>query len=214
MPLVNAVLLALLELWLVALLLMVAHRLSPRLGLAPLLVILGGLAGAMQFTTLGAVNISLAGEIVIVYPAYSLFLPLLLFGLLLVYIMEGTVHARAALLGAMVVAFLAAFIQIVPTPSLTLSWIKLEPAGLIGGVGLRTLFSSTLALAIDLLVLVLVYQWISNLQVRYPSRLAAGLALLISLFCDALLFSLFSYGGEAVFWSQLLLNLGGRPLPR
>jgi PAS domain S-box-containing protein len=212
MPLVNAILLALLELWLVALLLMVAHRLSPRMGLAPLLVILGGLAGAMQFTILGAINVSLLGQVVVLYPAYFLFLPLLLFGLLLVYIMEGTVHARAALLGAMVVAFLAALIQIVPMPDLTISWIKVQPAGLIGGVGFRTLFSSTLALAIDLLALVLVYQWISNLQVRYPSRLAAGLALLITLFCDAVLFSLFSYGGEAVFWSQLLLNLAGKTI--
>lgn len=212
MPLSLAILLMILELWLLALILLAAHRASPRFGLAPLVIILGGLTGAMQFPSLGMIEISLLGANITIYPGSFIFLPILLCGLLIVYIVDGTTHARSILIGILLVTFLATLFQSLPSPAIHLFWVNVTDLQVVPVVNLRVLVSSALTLTVDLLILILVYQGISNLRGQYPSRLAAASALIAALISDGLLFAFFSYWGQQDFGYKLLTCLLGKLL--
>jgi PAS domain S-box-containing protein len=212
MSLISSILYFFFGLWLLAVILLAAHRSSPRLGLTPLLIILGGLAAGLQFPSLGFVKVQIGELALTVHPGSYLFTPVLLCGLLIVYIVEGSTRARSALLGVITINLLAAVIQLIPVPGLDLKWFRVDPVAPIGGAGLRILLASSLALAVDLFVLVVSYQAISNLFVRYPSRLATVAALMVALWSDALVFALFAYVGRSSFWYELLVNLTGKSL--
>jgi two-component system phosphate regulon sensor histidine kinase PhoR len=210
MSFLSLLLLIVADLWFITLILVLAHRLSPHLGLAPLLVVIGGLAGALQFPSIPPLRVELFGQTALVFPASYLFLPPLLFGLLLIYIGEGTIQARSALLGILVVTLIAVIFQLIKSPSYSSTWLQVQPADPVAGAPLRVLLASLVTLVLDLLVLILVYQSLSNLRVRYPSRIAASLALLAALWCDALGFSLIAYAGTPVLGHRILINLLGK----
>ncbi len=212
MPLIFALLLFFCEIWLLGLILLAAHRSSSYLGSLPLLVVMGGMAAVLQFPALSMVFISLADQTVGLQPGSYLFLPVLLLGLLVVYIVDGTTQARAVLFGIIIITLLAALFQVLPPATLQTPWLTVEPVSQAVAANPRVLLASALALAADLLVLVIAYQAISNRQPRQPSLLAAACALLLALWCDAIVFVLVSRGGESGWWVRMLVNLAGKSL--
>ena len=210
MSIMALLLLMILELWLTSLILLVAHRTRSRLGLIPLLLLIGGLAGALQFPSLPPLSLEVVGKTATIFPASYLLLPPLLLGLLLIYIGEGTVQARSALVGVLVVTLLAGAFQLITSPTYTSSWLSVQPADPVAGAPLRVLLASSVSLAADLLVLILVYQALNNLRWRFPSRTAAIGALQASLWCDALVFSLIAYSGTPILGTRLLIGLLGK----
>ena len=93
------VLIMLSELFFLGVLILVLHQISSRLGLNPLIFLLGSLAAMLQFRSLGFISILFAGEIIKISVGSYVILPALLMGLLVIYIVNGSTQARNTLLG-------------------------------------------------------------------------------------------------------------------
>src|SRR4030067_2311915 len=90
-------------LWLLALLVLVAHRQRPLFGLTPLLILLGGLAGVLQLSLVGLFEVNFGNQNLVLQVNSFVILPALLLGLLIIYTVEGTTQARSTLLGIIVI---------------------------------------------------------------------------------------------------------------
>lgn len=167
-------LLLLLELWFVGGFVLLLHRLKPRLGLAPLLIFLGGLTAILQLPVTRWAD-TLFSSLPL---ETDVILPVVLLGLLLIYIVDGTADIQRTLIGLILVSILAALIEFLPQGR--------SDAGL-----LQPVFVRVLSLFVEAIVLALVYQWISNRRNIHPDFPAAGLALFGGLWVDALFTSLF-----------------------
>lgn len=201
------ILIFLVTLWLLAGIVLVLHRISPKVSSAPLLVFLGGLTAALELQTFGVLQL-ISVPFAINLDSVLIF-PVLLFGLLLIYIFDGTVRAQVALLGTVLMTIAAAIFTILlplfsDLPDITI----LRPLSQLNS--LRILAASLVALVLDIVVLIVVYQGLSNLRARFPSRLAAVVALLVALSWDALIFSLVAYGDSAEFWQKFLISWFGK----
>jgi PAS domain S-box-containing protein len=189
-------------LWVSGLLALTLHRARSRFGLAPLAIYLGGLVAILQTPGLGMLNVQIIG--IQFRLASHVILPTILLGLLVVYIVDGTVHARPVIQAVILVAFLLYILQIyLPIFNAFSSGSALNSSEEI--YPLRVLSASTLSLVVDVILLVIFYQAISNLRRRFPSIFAGELALWGTLTVDALLFTSFNYAGTP-HWSQLALN--------
>ncbi|MBN1667518.1 MAG: GAF domain-containing protein [Anaerolineales bacterium] len=190
----------LITLWLLAGIVLALHRISAKVSSAPLLVFLGGLTAALELQTFGQLAfLSLSADINL---DSVLIFPVLLFGILIIYIFDGTVRAQVALLGTILMTVAAAIFSILLPLFASLPQVHfLTP--FVGVYSLRVLAASVIALVLDIFVLILAYQGLSNLRARFPSRLAAVLALLMALSCDALIFTLIVSGGKPDFWPSL-----------
>lgn len=178
--------------WLLAGLILLLHRLSDRIGLLPLLIVLGGLTALAHLRSLPPYNIT----------GLYLVLPALFLGVLLIYIVNGTTQARASFVGVITAALLFDLFQFLPTG---------DAAGLVLPEGslLRYRLGAVLVLPLDLFGLVILYQIISNMRARFPSRLAATLAFWFILIMDAVLFVLLSVVGSTGWEEVLLRHLSG-----
>lgn len=202
----------LVELWALCLAALALHRFSARLGRAPLLIYLGALTAALQLRSLGTVQLNW-GELSLVQAQGSfLLLPVILLGLLLIYIVNGTAQARFTLIGMLLVTLLVGLIQLVPGYDLSLPGFTMTDQRSLTAHSPPDLLVSALALTASVVVLIVVYQAVSNLQSAYPSPLSAGLALLAALWVDGLIFALVS-GLELssrVYFTNLAIHLGGK----
>jgi signal transduction histidine kinase len=89
-PMINLILL-IIEVWFLVGILLILHWSSKKVGLTPLLVFMGGLTGALQLQSLGWVTIEVVG--LSFNLDSNILLPVLLFGLLIVYEINGTLWA-------------------------------------------------------------------------------------------------------------------------
>lgn len=179
-------------LWLLAGIALLLHRLHPRTGLTPLMMYLGAIAAVMQLQGLRAIELQF--ESIRITLDAAVLLPVLLFGVLIVYITNGSVRGRSAALGIILISGLEIIFQAVidylPQESAVNIIVPIQK------YSLRIISASAVTLAITLMVLLLSYQSISNLRQRYPSRMASGLALLLALLVDAMIFSTLAWGGS------------------
>ena len=182
-------------LWLFAGIVLLLHWLYPRIGLTPVMMFLGAIAAVMQVQGLRAIEFSFNSFQFNIDGA--VLLPVLLFGILIVYITNGSVRGRSAALGVMLISILVisfqALLYYLPQIS-NIGFTFLQT------YSLRTIFASMITLGVDIIVLFLAYQGISNLRNRYPSRLASGLALILALVVDAALFSALAFGNSDARW--------------
>ncbi len=192
-------------------LVLLLHQISSRLGLNILIVVLGSLIAMLQFGYPGFATILLAGEVVKISPGSYIILPTLLMGLLVIYIVNGSTQARNTFSGLILVSFLIVLFQFLP--ALPGNWftipVTVAPQNLLQP---RIPLASLVALIMDMAVLVICYQSVSNWRSRFPSHFASGLALLASLLCDALIFPILAYGGTPDFYEQVFANLIGKSL--
>ncbi len=189
-------------LWVGGLLVLTLHRARSRLGLAPLAIYLGGLVTILQMPGLGMLDVQVIGIQFRLAP--HVILPTILLGLLVVYIVDGTVHARPVIQAVILVAFLLYVLQIyLPFFYALSSGSSLNSSEEV--YPLRTLSASTLSLVVDVVLLVVLYQAISNLRRRFPSIFAGELALWGTLTVDALLFTSLNFVGSPQ-WGQMVLN--------
>jgi len=202
-------LLLIIEIWFLAGVIITLHRYSTKIGLTPITVFMGGLTAALQFQSIGWVTIE-AGWLSFSLDTHSL-LPVLLFGLLILYMINGTLQARGILLGMLLVTIFAITVQIVLPIHIHLpggvSQLNTSP-----GYSSRLLISSFVAFAFDLIMLILVYQTASNIRNRYPSQLASILALFSALWSDAIIFPILAFWGEPTLGEDLLTHLAGKSL--
>lgn len=206
----NAILLVA-ELLLTAGLILFLHRISPRVGLSPLMVLLGALTAAMQFNVLGNLNIQLFDLDFSLYLVSYIVFPCLLLGILVIYILNGTSYARYTLVGIILVTAGIALYQTIPPLEVELTGLEVDfnsPTRL----NPRLLLISVSTLAADVTVLVAVYQATSNLRQRFPSRLAAIAALLSAAWVDSILFTILLYAGQPLLPQHLQVHLLGKTI--
>jgi len=137
----NVLLLPLVLLWSLGIAVLLLHRLSPRLGFAPLLVFLGGLGAAFAAGAPGALQLELGGRSLALGYGPLLLLPAALLGLLLVRL-GGALRARDALAGLLLLALFLGLLNLLSQePSLRLqsAWRGLA-AALALGAGAAVLF--------------------------------------------------------------------------
>jgi PAS domain S-box-containing protein len=188
---------------------LILHRFSYRYGLLPLVFFLGGLAASLQFRFLGLVTLTVWGNELRLSAGSYILLPVLLLGLMIIYIFNGTTQARNTLYGLIVVTLFAAFAQILFSIYQTLP-AAYKIVGNTISVPARIPLASAVTLVIDMFVITSVYQTVSNLRKRSPSRLAGILALLLTLWSDALIFPTLAYWGSTDWTYQLPTNLIGK----
>jgi PAS domain S-box-containing protein len=207
-PFVNLLLL-IIEVWVLSGILLSLHWFGKRIGLTPLFVFMGGLTGAMLMQSLGWVRIE--------FGAFSfnldshILLPVLLFGLLIIYVINGTIIARGILIGMLFVTIFAVLFQVLLPIHVNLpgGLSLLDPAP---GYTPRILLASIIAFSVDLIILILVYQTASNVRSKFPSGFAGGLALLTALWSDALIFSSIGLGSNTIFDQDILTHLVGKSI--
>jgi PAS domain S-box-containing protein len=207
-PYSNLVLL-LIEVWFLGGFIIILHGLSKKYGLTALLVFMGGITAAIQLQSLGWVYIEV-GWLAFNLDSHIL-LPIILFGLLIIYVVNGSLQARGILLGMVILTILVALFQVLLPIHLAL------PGGILQtnaspGYQPRILAASVLAFSLDLVILILVYQATSNIRNRFPSRFAAGLALLSALWSDAIIFPVLAFGGDVALPQDILSHLAGKTI--
>jgi PAS domain S-box-containing protein len=208
-PLIFLLLLA--ELWLLTVLILISHRLSSRFGLSPLNLVLGMLVAAMQYRALGVFHISFGGYNLTLTQGSFLILPVLMLGLLVIYVVNGTQQARFTLVGMVIINLVIASFQSIPRVDLNIFGANLVT----GNNSPQDPFSilvSTVALTVNFVVLIIVYQGVSSIRRRFPSRTAAILALLVAIWCDALIYPLLVYLGEPGWFAAILIHVAGKTL--
>ena len=131
------------------------HRISPRISLFPNIFLLGGLTAALQFGFLGTFQLRLADLQVNLSLGSYILLPALLLGILVIYIINGSIKARQVILGMAFTSLMVASFQLLPL------LYQDSPGQIVVTANLRALsaripFAFALALPVDLILLVVV----------------------------------------------------------
>ena len=209
LPVFTILLLA--QLGLLSAIVLILHRLSPRYGLTPLLLFIGTLTAALQFRTLGYAHLQAGNLDLTLSQGSFVLLPVILFSLLILYIINGTQQARTAMAGVLLLGAIFALLRLLPDAQVLLKGGQLTTERPItqsaGGM-----LASAFTLGIDLIVMIVVYQVICNLRNRYPSRTAALLALMAAIWTDALLYPLLSSFSLPQLSTLLVFHLTGKTL--
>jgi PAS domain S-box-containing protein len=187
-------------LWALGALVLLLHYYSPRVGFAPFLIVVGAVAGFL--TVLADFSIQ-PFEGFTLYIASSIFVPVILMAVLVLYVVHGGVPARVLIFGVLGINIIGLIIQNV------FQWMLNIPAGasldalqgypIIQPPELRATLASTAAFLVDMFVIAIFYQGVRNYARRLPRWVAVGLALLASLWADAILFRTLGYLGSASF---------------
>ncbi|MCC6957403.1 MAG: GAF domain-containing protein [Anaerolineales bacterium] len=182
------------------------HRSSARFSLSPMIFLLGGMITALQFRFYGAVALPPTSGHPYFLASTSILLPSFLAGLLVIYIVNGSLHARYILAGSILTLGLVAVFQSLSAMSqfslFTFSTFTNPPSALI-----RLVFASVLILTLDMILLIVVYQGISNWQEKYPSLFASAAALCAALAFDTIMYPVLVNQGASDFVHPLSPNL-------
>ena len=186
------------------------HRLSTRFGLIPLLIVLGALVTALEFNWLGYIHIQTNTLEISLPQASFLLLPVILLGILIIYIFNGTQPARTALVTLLLLWLGLALLRTMPDFKASLGNGQIltngslsQPFGVV---------ASAFRLGAAMVVMIIIYQALSNLRNRYPSRAAASLGLLAAVWLDAILFSLLTSSSAPILANLILILFGGNTL--
>lgn len=201
------------SLWALGTLLLLLHYYSPRIGFAPFLIVVGALSA---FLTVLADFFIQPFEGFTLYIASSVFVPVILMAVLVLYVVHGGVPARLLIFGVLGINIIGLIIQTV------FEWMLTAPNGafldglqtspIIQPPELRATLASTLAFVVDMFVIAIFYQGVRNYARRLPRWAAVGLALLASLWADAILFRTLGYLGTTSFSGMLPNDIIGKTI--
>lgn len=182
------------------------HALRRRFGLAPLYVVLG-LFEAFLFVAWKA-EPAIVAAVFGAPPAnvgYLLFLPPILTSAVLVYVLEGTAHARRLLVALIAVYVLHGAVDVIieyhakhPPPGhpylgdIDLVWYSMASRG-----------ASLLAMMGDFFVIIIAYQFLRNRLPSLPLMVPILVATVAALVCDSVIFSLAR--GRLFSWENVML---------
>ncbi len=200
---VNGLLL-LVDLWLLGGLILTLHWISPRLSFAPLIVFIGALTVLIQ---------SQLGVFVEPFPGFIMFIssnvlvPVVVMAVLILYIADGSVSARTTIYGVLGISLFVVAIRLIYRTHLSLpgggNFFALPIDVVAPTLNVRTILASLVAFAADMFVIAIFYQGLRNGFARLPDGIAIGLALIASLWTDAIVFSLISDLGTPDFLTVL-----------
>ncbi|MEO1288063.1 MAG: ATP-binding protein [Chloroflexota bacterium] len=199
-----SILIFIIQLYLLMLLAIGLHYASPRIGLAPLLFILAGIIGILNIVELNTILIALPNGITL-RPGGHILIPVSLAIVLMLYIAQGTRPAQMAVIGIMGVNLV-----VLATLLFLLLYVNFQsPDTIVVGAFtdntifnlqfVRQMIASLVAFTAELLIMVIVYQGITNHVKQIPDVLVAGIALIVALWTDTVIFNAGSFIGTDNF---------------
>ena len=180
------------------------HYASPRIGLAPLLFLLAACIGLLNIIELNALVIVLPRNVVM-RPGGHIFIPISLLIILLLYIVQGTRTAQVAVVGIMGVNLFVFVTLVFLSLYVNFSGADTEISGLFTDETafnqqfIRGMLASLVAYMADMLILIIVFQGVTNHLKWIPSVLVAGIALVIALWVDSIVFNIGAFVGTPNF---------------
>jgi PAS domain S-box-containing protein len=200
---VNGLLL-LVDLWVLSGLVLLLHRLNPRFGFAPLLILIGAITVLIE-SQLGIFVEPLAG--LILFISSNVLVPIVLMTVLVLYVANGAVPARMVIYGVLAIGLLVVAIRLIYRIHVALpgggNLLGLPLDVLAPVIDLRTTLASLVAFGADMFAITIVYQGVKNGLPHLPDSIAVGLALLASLWVDTIIFHLISELGTSAFFTFL-----------
>jgi PAS domain S-box-containing protein len=169
------------------------HRISHRYGLIPLLVYISGLLVILYSSNLYLLFIEVSPGITLRLSSDA-FVPVILLVTLVLYITNGTQPTQLLLYGLVSVTVLMLFVFFVPYFVITTLSDNLALTGTLIDINLitphlfRIVTVSASTFAVDMLVIMVVYQGMQNRFPRIPDWIRIGAALLGALWTDSILF--------------------------
>jgi PAS domain S-box-containing protein len=190
--------------WILSFIALLLHRLRPYFGAAPLLTLIGGLT-VLIHSRYGVYIEPSPG--ILMFITSSIFVPIILMCILVLYVANGSVPARMTLLSVLGISLFTMFQLFILGAYLgqpeSGSRSGLTPEFMFQVVDLRVTLASLLAFAADMFVIAVIYQFSKNYLPRMAEWLRLGLALLGSLWIDALLFHFFASDGVNEFLTYI-----------
>lgn len=179
------------------------HYISPRIGFTPLLFFVAGMTAILSFATPITLFLEPIKDIVLIIPG-DIFVPIILLVILILYIANGTQAAQQAIYGVAGVNLLALgtlimfslFAQITSNASGEAVFLNYVP-------DYRQFFAGSLVFIFDMFIIAISYQGIKNAFPQVPLWIASGVALLLSLWMDGVLFYLLGSVGTERFLELL-----------
>lgn len=195
---------------LLSILLILLHYYNARLGIAPFLLTIGAMTVLAQVQA--GIYIQPAPNLLL-FLSSTLMIPLVLAGILILYVVNGTATARLTIYYIILITITVLFIQVIFRLQLS------QPdSGIIGQTGdimtpvsdVRTTFSGLAAFIVDMFVIAVFYQGIRNYASYLSEMMRVGLSLLAALWADALVFRLLSLGEKPDFFQILPGDIVGK----
>jgi signal transduction histidine kinase len=196
--------------WVFAIALLAVHYASPRIGAGPFIVILAGITTFLQIQ-IEVFFVPLPG--IIIYLSSHIMLSVILMGILVLYVVNGSQVARLTMFGLIAVTCMIALFMLVAQAVLQPGSAQIGGSAyvLIANFQPRVVIASIATLLADMIAIAIVYQGSKNVfGSRIPEAIPAGLALLAALWTDAFLFILFSELGTPGFVSDIPGSLLGK----
>ena len=192
---------------------LILFKLRPKIGLAPLYILLG----ALQYLQAN-LGTSFKFEIFddyVVYPGSIILFSGLLFAVLLIYIKEGVASARALIIGVVlsnVIMSLVFEITYVQHGIISKMSNVAGPIGSFYDINFKYLFSGTVILLVDFLLIVILYQFLISKFKKLPYFLVLLLSLGTILMFDAIAFNLAVFYGTPLLKTSLISHIIGKSI--
>ncbi len=197
-------LLLLVDLWVLGGLVLLLHRLNPRFGFAPLVILIGAVTVLIEGQS-GVFVEPFAG--LILFISSNVLVPIVLMTVLILYVANGAVPARMTIYGVLAISVFVVALRLIYRTHLTLpgggDLLGLPLDALAPAIDLRTTLASWVAFGADMFAIAIVYQGVKNSLPHLPDSIAVGLALLASLWADTIIFHLISELGTRDFFTYL-----------
>ncbi|MCF8034043.1 MAG: GGDEF domain-containing protein [Desulfarculaceae bacterium] len=176
----------------VYLLVLGAHSLRHRVGLAHFYALIGGLTAVMSWVTDAGVLVQVAGVRFMV--GSTVFYTSLLLAVFVVYVFDGVRATRIAISTVIGVSIMVPIIAVVLNLQMTLA--GMPPLGYVPSPSLRINAASVLATFMDLLFLAIAWEFMNNRLQWIPLGIRAFFTLLGVMWLDVFLFTTGAFGGS------------------
>jgi uncharacterized PurR-regulated membrane protein YhhQ (DUF165 family) len=183
-----------------------AHSLRSRVGLAHFHALIGGLTPVMSWVTDAGVKVTLPGVSLMV--GSTVFYTSLLLAVFVVYVFDGVRATRIAISTITGVSIMVPVISLVLHAQLRLS--DAPPLGFVPIPSLRINSASVLATVADLIFLAIAWEFLGKPRLHMPVWLRSFLTLLGVMWLDVVLFSVGAFFGSPAFRDILVGTLVSR----
>lgn len=193
-----------LHVWVFGVVTLYLHYRSEKYGLSPLLFFVAGIMGVLNLIELITLYVEPAPGIVI-RPGGHVYVPIILLIVLILYVSSGTRSARITIAGLVgvnllilvVLMFLLLYINF--SDSSTVIRGLFAEADVLTPLFLRGVLASIITFTLNMLVIIIIYQGIRNTFPTFPESVIPGIALLIALWVDAILYNILAFLGTPFF---------------
>ena len=202
----DDVVVLILEAMSVYLLVLWAHALRDRVGLAPFYALLGGITAVMSWVTDAGVQVEIAGITFMV--GSTVFYTSLLLGVFVVYVFDGPAATRIAILTVAGVSIMVPVVAVVLHVQMRIA--GRAPLGFVPVPSLRINTASVAATVADLIFLAMAWEFLGKPTLRMRTWLRAFLTLLGVMWLDVILFATGAFAGTPHYRSIMEGTLASR----